>query len=50
MLNQFLEVQRQGDLAGARSDWERAAELGADTPTGDLAQQNLKLLEAGPLR
>jgi tetratricopeptide (TPR) repeat protein len=50
--NAFLERgiirQRRGDLAGARSDWERAAELAPDTPTGDLAQQNLALLEAGP--
>jgi tetratricopeptide (TPR) repeat protein len=40
--------QRRGDLAGARSDWERAAALAPDTPTGDLAQQNLALLDAGP--
>lgn len=50
--NAFLERgiirQRRGDLAGARSDWEKAVELAPDTPTGDLAQQNLALLEAGP--
>jgi tetratricopeptide (TPR) repeat protein len=40
--------QRRGDLAGARSDWEHAASLAPDTPTGDLAQQNLALLDAGP--
>ncbi len=42
--------QRLGDLAGARTDWQQAADLAADTPTGDLAQQNLALLEAGPLQ
>jgi tetratricopeptide (TPR) repeat protein len=40
--------QRRGDLDGARQDWEKATELAPDTPTGDLAQQNLALLEAGP--
>jgi len=40
--------QRRGDLTGARSDWEHATELAPDTPTGDLAQQNLALLAAGP--
>jgi len=40
--------QRRGDLEGARKDWEKASELAPDTPTGDLAQQNLALLEAGP--
>jgi tetratricopeptide (TPR) repeat protein len=40
--------QRRGDLGGARSDWEHAAATAPDTPTGDLAQQNLALLEAGP--
>ena len=50
LLERGIIRQRQGDLAGARADWERAAELGADTPTGDLAQQNLALLAAGPPR
>jgi tetratricopeptide (TPR) repeat protein len=40
--------QRRGDLAGARADWEHVADLAPDTPTGDLAQQNLALLDAGP--
>jgi Flp pilus assembly protein TadD len=48
LLERGIIRQRQGDLAGARADWERAAELGADTSTGDLAQQNLALLAAGP--
>jgi tetratricopeptide (TPR) repeat protein len=40
--------QRLGDLAGARADWEQASELAPDSSTGDLAQQNLALLAAGP--
>ena len=50
LLERGIIRQRQGDLTGARADWERAADLGADTPTGDLAQQNLELLQAGPRR
>ena len=42
--------QRRGDQAGARQDWEHAMTLSPDTATGDLAQQNLALLEAGPER
>jgi len=48
LLERGIVRQRTGDLAGARADWERTADLGADTPTGDLAQQNLALLQAGP--
>ena len=44
----LVTLQRLGELAGARSDWEHAADLAPDTPTADLAQQNLALLEAGP--
>jgi Flp pilus assembly protein TadD len=40
--------QRRGDLAGARADWEHVVAMSPDTPTGDLAQQNLALLDAGP--
>ena len=40
--------QRLGDLAGARADWEQASERAPDSSTGDLAQQNLALLAAGP--
>jgi tetratricopeptide (TPR) repeat protein len=40
--------QRLGDLAGARTDWQQASDLAPDTSTGDLAQQNLALLAAGP--
>lgn len=42
--------QRRGNVSGARADWERAIKLSPDTATGDLAQQNLALLEAGPER
>jgi tetratricopeptide (TPR) repeat protein len=48
LLERGIIRQRGGDLAGARSDWEKAADLGEDTSTGDLAQQNLALLDAGP--
>ena len=40
--------QRRGNLDGARDDWQHAAELAPDTSTGDLAEQNLALLDAGP--
>lgn len=40
--------QRRGDRDGARQDWERAITLLPNSATGDLAQQNLALLEAGP--
>jgi len=42
--------QRRGDRDGARQDWEQAIALSPDTATGDLARQNLALLEAGPER
>ena len=42
--------QRGGDWDGARDDWQRAISLAPDSATGDLAQQNLALLEAGPDR
>jgi tetratricopeptide (TPR) repeat protein len=48
LLERGIIRQRLGDLAGARGDWQRAVELAPDTATGDLAQQNLALLEAGP--
>ena len=50
LLERGILRQRRGDRTGARRDWERAAQLSPDTPTGDLAQQNLALLEAGPDR
>ena len=50
LLERGILRQRRGDQAGARQDWERASALAPDTATGDLAQQNLALLEAGPER
>ena len=48
LLERGIIRQRLGDLAGARTDWQRTTELAADTPTADLAQQDLDLLQAGP--
>lgn len=50
LLERGIIRQRQGNLAGARSDWEQASSLAPDNPTGDLARQDLALLEAGPQR
>ena len=50
LLERGILRQRRGDRDGARQDWERAAQLSPDTATGDLAQQNLALLDAGPDR
>jgi len=48
LLERGILRQRRGDRLGARRDWERAVALSPDTATGDLAQQNLALLDAGP--
>ena len=50
LLERGILRQRRGDPAGARADWQRAAELAPDTPAGELARQNLALLDAGPER
>jgi len=50
LLERGILRQRRGDRAGARTDWEHAIELSPDSATGDLAQQNLALLDAGPDR
>jgi tetratricopeptide (TPR) repeat protein len=50
LLERGILRQRRGDRDGARQDWERAVQLSPDTATGDLAQQNLALLDAGPDR
>lgn len=50
LLQRGILRQRQHDDAGARADWERALALAPDSPIGDLARQNLALLEAGPSR
>ncbi len=48
LLERGILRQRGGDPDGAREDWERVMELAPDSPSGDLAEQNLALLEAGP--
>ncbi|HST76074.1 MAG TPA: hypothetical protein VLJ20_11935, partial [Acetobacteraceae bacterium] len=48
LLERGIERKLAGDAAGARADWQRAKTLSPDTATGDLAEQNLALLEAGP--
>lgn len=50
LLERGILRQLQGDRAGARADWEQAVQLSPDSATGDLAQQNLALLDAGPDR
>ncbi len=50
LLERGILRQRRGDRDGARRDWERAITLLPNSATGDLAQQNLALLEAGPDR
>ena len=50
LLERGILRQRRGDRAGARIDWERVMALSPDSATGDLAQQNLALLDAGPER
>ncbi len=50
LLERGILRQTQDNEDGARADWERAIELAPDSATADLAQQNLALLEAGPLR
>ena len=50
LLERGVIRQRMGDREGARQDWEKVADLAQDTPTGDLAQQDLALLDAGPVQ
>jgi tetratricopeptide (TPR) repeat protein len=50
LLERGILRQRSDNEAGAREDWERAISLAPDSATADLAQQNLALLEAGPVR
>jgi len=50
LLERGVIRQRLGDRQGARLDWEKVADLAQDTPTGDLAQQDLALLDAGPVQ
>jgi tetratricopeptide (TPR) repeat protein len=50
LLERGIIRQRLGDRAGARQDWEKVSDLSPDTPTGDLALQDLALLDAGPVQ
>lgn len=50
LLERGILRQRAGDWAGARADWEHARGADPNSTTADLAEQNLSLLEAGPLR
>ncbi len=50
LLERGILRQRRGDREGARRDWEHAIVLAPSNATGDLAQQNLALLEAGSSR
>lgn len=50
LLERGILRQRHADATGAREDWEKAISLAPDTPTADLAEQNLALLDAGPDR
>ena len=48
LLERGIIRERTGDLAGARADWQKVQDLSPDSATGDLAEQNLALLDAGP--
>ena len=50
LLERGILRQRRNDLEGARADWEKVIAVAPDSPSADLAQQNLALLEAGPER
>jgi tetratricopeptide (TPR) repeat protein len=50
LLERGILRQRMGDEAGARADWEHARSVDPNSTTADLAEQNLSLLEAGPVQ
>ncbi|MGK7863295.1 tetratricopeptide repeat protein [Falsiroseomonas sp. E2-1-a4] len=50
LLERGIIRQLRGDTVGAREDWQRAITLSPNSPTADLAAQNLALNEAGPAR
>ncbi len=50
LLERGIIRQLQGDRAGARADWQKVADAAPDTAAADLAQQDLALLEAGPVQ
>jgi tetratricopeptide (TPR) repeat protein len=50
LLERGILRQRLGNASGARADWQRVRTLSPNGVAADLADQNLALLEAGPLR
>ena len=50
LLERGILRQLNGDLEGAREDWESVIQSAPDSAAADLAQQNLALSEAGPKR
>ena len=50
LLERGILRQRMGDSAGARTDWEHARVIDPNSSTADRADQNLALLEAGPVQ
>jgi tetratricopeptide (TPR) repeat protein len=50
LLERGIIRQRRGDIAGARADWQHILDTAPDSPAADLAEQNLALLDAGPVR
>jgi tetratricopeptide (TPR) repeat protein len=50
LLERGILRQRTGNQAGARDDWQRAIHLDPNSTTADLAQQDLALLDAGPVQ
>jgi len=50
LLERGIQRQRMGDWTGARTDWEQARDVDPNSTTADLAEQNLSLLEAGPVQ
>ncbi|PZR12148.1 MAG: hypothetical protein DI532_14595 [Azospirillum brasilense] len=50
LLERGILRQLNGDLDGAREDWESVIQSAPESAAADLAQQNLALSEAGPKR
>lgn len=50
LLERGILRQRRGDVAGARADWQRVMDVAPDGAAADLAEQNLALLDAGPVK
>lgn len=50
LLERGILRQRRGDAEGARADWQRVLTVAPDGAAADLAEQNLALLDAGPVK